>query len=90
MQLNTATGTVSGTRYYDEPDGTTIVRSSSGAINYELANQQGTNTETINASTLAVTRRYYDPYGNPRGTVPSVVGRQPRLPEPASRLRHRP
>ena len=61
LQLNTTTGTVSGTRYYDEPDGTTIVRSSSGAINYELANQQGTNTEAINASTLAVTRRQYDP-----------------------------
>jgi len=71
LQLNTATDAVSGIRYYSEPDGTTIVRSSSGALNYELANQQSTNTETINASTLAVTRRYFDPYGNPRGSVPS-------------------
>jgi YD repeat-containing protein len=46
LQLNTTTDTVSGIRYYDEPDGTTIVRSSSGAINYELANQQGTPTAT--------------------------------------------
>lgn len=71
LTRNTSAGTVTGTRYYQEPDGTTVVRSSSGALNYELASRQGTNTETVNATTLAVTRRYYDPYGDPRGAVPS-------------------
>jgi RHS repeat-associated protein len=69
--LSLAGGTVSGVRYYPEPDGTTVVRSSSGTLSYEAANQQNTNTTSVNASTLALTRRYYDPYGNPRGSVPS-------------------
>jgi RHS repeat-associated protein len=71
LTLNTSTGSVSGTRFYTEPDGTTVIRSSSGTLTYQLANQQGTGTELIDASTLAVTRRYYDPYGDPRGAVPS-------------------
>lgn len=84
LQLNTATGAVSGLRYYAEPDGTTVVRSSSGAITYELSNQQGTDTEVVSASTLAVTRRYYDPYGDPRGSVPgSWVDNRGFLDQPA-------
>jgi len=34
-------------------------------------NQQNTSTVAINASTLAVTRRFYDPYGNAIGTPPA-------------------
>jgi RHS repeat-associated protein len=70
-ELTLAGGAVSGLRYYSEPDGATVVRSSSGSLTYELASPQGTNTETVSASTLAVTRRYYDPYGSARGSVPS-------------------
>ncbi len=68
-QLVLSGGKVTGLRLYTEPGGATIVGSSSGAISYEVANQQGTALETIDASTLAVTRRYYDPYGNLRGTT---------------------
>jgi RHS repeat-associated protein len=67
LVLNTTANTVSGLRYYPSPDGTTVVRSSSGAITYELANSQATNLETVDASSLAITRRYFDPYGNARG-----------------------
>ena len=70
-QLVLSGGEVTGLRFYTVPGGTTIVRSSTGAMDYEVANLQGTSLETIDASTLAVTRRYYDPYGNPRGTTPT-------------------
>ncbi|WP_327136739.1 RHS repeat-associated core domain-containing protein [Streptomyces sp. NBC_01340] len=39
-----------------------------------MATSQGTATTGVDASTLAVTRRFYDPYGNPRGTQPSPWG----------------
>jgi RHS repeat-associated protein len=71
-ELTLAGGTVTGNRYYDEPDGTTIVRSSAGTISYEVANAQGTGVTDISAATLAVTRRYYDPFGAPRGTAASA------------------
>ncbi|TDU04192.1 RHS repeat-associated protein [Streptomyces sp. 846.5] len=58
-------------RNYTGPDGTTITRTSAGAVTYQIANAQGTAETAVNASTLTVTRRYYDPYGNPRGTSPS-------------------
>jgi RHS repeat-associated protein len=61
----------SGLRFYPAPDGTLIVRSSSGTVSYETANQQGTAQEAVSASTLAVTRRYFDPYGSPAGGSPA-------------------
>ncbi|MFJ9362162.1 ricin-type beta-trefoil lectin domain protein [Streptomyces mirabilis] len=58
-------------RYYSGPDGTTLTRSSSGSLIYQVANGQGTAETAIDASSLNVTRRYFDPYGKPRGTTPS-------------------
>jgi RHS repeat-associated protein len=63
-----STAKTTGVRFYPSPDGTTTVRSSAGTISYDIANQQGTSGESVNASTLAITRRYYDPYGNAVGT----------------------
>jgi RHS repeat-associated protein len=64
---------VSGLRFYPAPDGTTIVRSSTSTdpVSYEVGNQQATALEAIDATSLAITRRYYDPYGNPVGIAPS-------------------
>lgn len=68
LHLNTTTGVVTGLRYYDKsPDGVTVVRSSTGTVTYELADRLGTATTTVDAGTLAVTRRYVDPYGAARG-----------------------
>ncbi|MFF4121421.1 ricin-type beta-trefoil lectin domain protein [Streptomyces sp. NPDC001714] len=72
ITLNVSAKTWTGLRYYHGPDGTTICRSSSGTVTYEVANSQGTATTAIDAGTLAVTRRYYDPYGNTRGTKPAT------------------
>lgn len=72
LTLNTNTNTVSALRYYtDSPDGVVEVRSSSGTLTFEIANTQGTAAALVDAATSAVTRRYYDPYGNSRGTTPT-------------------
>ncbi|MFJ7905387.1 ricin-type beta-trefoil lectin domain protein [Kitasatospora sp. NPDC096204] len=63
--------TVSGKRYYPNPDGTAAVRSSSGSLTYELTNPQNTSTLQIDAATKGITRRAFDPYGSPRGPVPT-------------------
>jgi len=72
LTLSTGNGQVSGLRYYDEsPDGLDVVRSSTGALTYEATSPQGTATIQVDATTLAFTDRYYDPFGNLRGTPPS-------------------
>ena len=73
IYLNTGNGTLTGNRYITaSPDGITIVHASSGAITYELTDTQHTATTDVAASNLAVINRYYDPYGNPRGTTPTT------------------
>jgi RHS repeat-associated protein len=71
LSLNTSTDTVSGTRYYTLGDTTVATLTGASSLAYLVGDQQGTESVAINASTLAVTNRYYDPYGNPRGTTPS-------------------
>ncbi|MFE6746382.1 ricin-type beta-trefoil lectin domain protein [Kitasatospora purpeofusca] len=61
---------VTANRYYEQPDGTTVVRSSTGSISYQPANPQNTSTLQIDAATRAVTRRAFDPYGAPRKPSP--------------------
>ncbi|WUD76777.1 polymorphic toxin-type HINT domain-containing protein [Streptomyces sp. NBC_00510] len=70
ITLNVTAKTWTGLRNVTGPDGTTVTRSSSGTVSYEVANGQGTAVTAIDASTLAVSRRSYDPWGNPRGTKP--------------------
>jgi RHS repeat-associated protein len=72
ITLNVSAKTWTGLRNITGPDGTTVTRSSTGTVSYQVANPQGTATTAIDASTLAVTRRYYDPYGNTRGTKPTT------------------
>ncbi|WP_073501593.1 GH-E family nuclease [Actinacidiphila paucisporea] len=71
LTLDTTTHTVSGQRYYSNPDGTQILRTSSGTLTYLPTNAQGTAQLSVDATTLAITRRAFDPYGAPRGTTPS-------------------
>ena len=92
IYLNTGNGALTGNRYITAPpDGITIVHSSSGAITYEPTDTQHTATTDVAASNLAVTNRYYDPHGNPRGTTPTTwadpptpPSENPRTPPPAS------
>ena len=68
IHLNTGAATLSGLRSYTaSPDGIVLVRSSAGTLTYELTDSRGTATTSVDASSLAVTRRYVDPYGSARG-----------------------
>ena len=70
----TTAGTVSSAlRFYGQsPDGTLVARavtsitstSSTSNVYFEVADPHHTGLVAINASTLATSRRYYDPYGN--------------------------
>ncbi|MGM9465196.1 ricin-type beta-trefoil lectin domain protein [Streptomyces murinus] len=70
ITLNVSAKTWTGLRNITGPDGTTVTRSSTGSVTYQVANGQGTAVTAVDASTLAVTRRSFDPFGNPRGTKP--------------------
>jgi hypothetical protein len=61
---------VSGTRYYTI-GGRTIAARTAGTVDYLIGDRQGTSLLSIDATTLAVTRRYYDPYGTPIGAAPA-------------------
>ncbi len=66
-----STGALSGTRYYSIGGRIIASRASSGSISYLAGDREGTSLLSIDSSTQAVTRRYYDPYGNPIGSAPS-------------------
>jgi RHS repeat-associated protein len=70
-QITDTNGTLSAVRYYSIGGVTVAVRTSSGSIYYLTGDSQGTDDLAINASNLAVTRRYYDPYGDQIGTQPA-------------------
>ncbi|MCX4589119.1 ricin-type beta-trefoil lectin domain protein [Streptomyces sp. NBC_01549] len=71
ITLNVSAKTWTGLRNVTGPDGTTVTRSNTGTVTYQVANGQGTALTAVDATTLAVTRRSYDPWGNLRGTKPS-------------------
>jgi RHS repeat-associated protein len=68
--LNTSTQAVTGTRFYSLGGATVAARTSAGSVSYLMGDAQGTASMAIDSATLAVTRRYFDPYGNPVGTLP--------------------
>jgi RHS repeat-associated protein len=72
------TTTVTGTRYYSIGGVTIAARTSTSSngsytndVDYLIGDQHGTALLAIDYTTLDVTRRYYDPYGNPIGSAPS-------------------
>jgi RHS repeat-associated protein len=70
-ELSLSGGAVSGTRYYTVGAATVATLTSGTGVSYLAGNQQGTTTVAVSASKLTVTRRYFDPYGNPIGTAAS-------------------
>ncbi|MFE0547079.1 ricin-type beta-trefoil lectin domain protein [Streptomyces sp. NPDC058891] len=71
ITLNVTAKTWTGLRNITGPDGTTVTRSSTGTVTYQVANGQGTAVTSVDASTLTATRRAFDPWGNPRGNKPT-------------------
>ena len=66
FELRQVGTTVTATRYYSD----LAVRTPSG-LTWLASDPHGSNQLAINASTLAVTRRKFDPFGNPRGATPA-------------------
>ncbi len=71
LALNTSTGAVTGTRYYNIAGTAVASRTGAGAVAYLTGDLHGTDSVAVDAATLTVTRRYYDPFGNARGTAPA-------------------
>ncbi|MBC3842139.1 hypothetical protein GXW82_23835 [Streptacidiphilus sp. 4-A2] len=71
ITLNVPNKSWTALRNYQGPDGTTITRTSAGTVAYQISNAQGTAETSIDSTTLAVTRRYYDPTATP-GTRPAT------------------
>ncbi|WP_457029317.1 polymorphic toxin-type HINT domain-containing protein [Kitasatospora sp. P5_F3] len=59
-----------GVRYYQIPGGTSLVRQG-GKSTYQITDHHGTGTISLDATTLAESRRLTDPFGSPRGTQPT-------------------
>lgn len=71
LTLDTTTSTISGLRYYAFAGQTIAVRNGPGlaAVTTLIPDSQGTALASIANSTDALTRRYTDPFGAPRGTA---------------------
>ncbi|MEV6848950.1 polymorphic toxin-type HINT domain-containing protein [Actinoplanes sp. NPDC051411] len=69
--LDRSANTTSATRYYSV-DGTTIAsRTSSNKLTYLVSDRQGTTQTSLDATTQAVTRRSFLPFGQVRGATPT-------------------
>ncbi|WP_372487784.1 RHS repeat domain-containing protein [Streptomyces guryensis] len=70
------TKTASGTRSYTANGQTIAVRTATSGVSgtklsFLAADQHGTSSNALDASTYAVTKRYSTPFGAPRGTKPT-------------------
>lgn len=70
-----ATGAVKASRYYTFGGETVAVRTATGAagVNSLVGDHHDTPGIAINNATNALTRRYHDPFGNPRGSVTAWI-----------------
>ncbi|WP_223167815.1 RHS repeat-associated core domain-containing protein [Nonomuraea sp. SYSU D8015] len=69
LRLNTATGSTTGTRYYDG-----LGTRTGDGFTWTVADHHGTSQVAIDATTLATTSRRMDLFGNPRGTTTEWPG----------------
>ncbi len=60
---------VSSTRYYDFNGQTVAMRNNSSSVEYLMSDPHGTATVSVDGLTTTVSRRFMDPFGNPRGAT---------------------
>nr|WP_052478623.1 RHS repeat-associated core domain-containing protein [Kibdelosporangium sp. MJ126-NF4]CEL19548.1 FIG01288243: hypothetical protein [Kibdelosporangium sp. MJ126-NF4]CTQ94652.1 FIG01288243: hypothetical protein [Kibdelosporangium sp. MJ126-NF4] len=70
LKLDKATRKLTGTRYYLHGNSVVAARTG-GVLSYVSGDHQGTGTLTVDAGTLAFTKRRFDPFGVDRGPVPA-------------------
>jgi RHS repeat-associated protein len=82
--LTTATGVITGTRYYKLPGGGTAIRTGTAdtAITFAIGDQHGTPTLYLDYTGQTPAWRQYTPYGAPRGTVITTVDNHGFLDKP--------
>lgn len=68
VRWDKAADSVSSTRYYDFNGATVAMRNNIQSVEYLMADQQGTASVSFDGITGDLSRRYRDPFGNPRGT----------------------
>ncbi|MFD9689208.1 RHS repeat-associated core domain-containing protein [Kitasatospora sp. NPDC059088] len=68
LTYDTGAKASTGTRYYALPGGVTLVRQGPTKLTYQLADQHGTGTLSIDSATTDVNRRWTDPFGVLRGS----------------------
>ncbi|GIH22787.1 hypothetical protein Aph01nite_10970 [Acrocarpospora phusangensis] len=73
MEVRLATGATTPTavRYYGHGDQMVAVRTDDRKLSWLDPDHNGTAMLSIDAASLQVTRRRFDPFGNPRGAVPA-------------------
>ncbi|XVV06037.1 RHS repeat domain-containing protein [Actinosynnema sp. CA-248983] len=69
LTRNNTTGVVTGTRYYTHNGMTVAVRVGNSNPTYLVPGRHGTASVAVGSVGFAVTRRVFDPYGNPLGQV---------------------
>ncbi|MEU8396018.1 RHS repeat-associated core domain-containing protein [Nonomuraea sp. NPDC048892] len=69
LRLDTASGKLTGTRFYRHGDSTMAARTAAG-VSYLMADRNGTPELAVNAATWATSKRRFDPFGVPRGAQP--------------------
>ncbi|MER6994593.1 polymorphic toxin-type HINT domain-containing protein [Streptomyces sp. NPDC000410] len=75
IKLDADGNVAKGTRYYAHPAGPVMVRTAeAGKIttSYLLSDHNGTATTSVDVATQAVTRRKFTPFGEERGTKPTI------------------
>ncbi|MFF8598621.1 polymorphic toxin-type HINT domain-containing protein [Streptomyces sp. NPDC015232] len=75
LQLDSNGNVSKTTRYYGHPAGPAMVKVAQGGTikkSYLLTDRNGTSTTSVDVATKTVTRRKFTPFGEERGTAPSV------------------
>ncbi|MFE4656516.1 polymorphic toxin-type HINT domain-containing protein [Streptomyces hydrogenans] len=75
LKLDAAGNVAKTTRYFAHPAGPVMVKVAEGGTikkSYLLSDRNGTATTAVDAATKAVTRRKQTPFGEDRGTAPSM------------------
>jgi RHS repeat-associated protein len=85
LVLNTATNTVTGTRYYPLPGGCVAVRAGS-AVSFQLGDLHGTPMLYLDNTVQNPRWRQSTPYGEPRGTSVTAPDNHAFLNQPANLL----
>jgi RHS repeat-associated protein len=71
ITLNTATGVLSNVRSYALPGGGSVIITN-GTYGFELSDQHGTASVTLDSTLRKPVWKQYTPYGAPRGTAPGA------------------